>query len=84
MKYEIFDERIAVLGESPFAHGSDNSEISWADILGSRVLTRSLVTGNTSEFATGENVGFAIRTTSGGFVLGTNSGGELRENPCIS
>ena len=79
MKFEIFDERIAVLGESPFAFGSDNSEISWADILGSRVLTRNLVTNQTSEFSTEENVGFAIRTASGGFVLGTNSGPVLRD-----
>ena len=79
MQIEIFDERICVLGESPFANGPDNSEVSWADILGSRVLTRNTETGAASEFATSENVGFAIPRSAGGFLLGTNSGPILRD-----
>ena len=79
MQIEIFDERICVLGESPFANGPDNSEVSWADILGSRVLTRNTQSGATSEFATGENVGFAIPRVNGGFIFGTNSGPILRD-----
>lgn len=79
MEIEIFDERICVLGESPFAYGANNSQVSWADILGSRVLTRNVETGITSEFSTGENVGFAIPRTNGGFILGTNSGPILQD-----
>lgn len=79
MQIEIFDERICILGESPFADGLTHSEVSWADILGSRVLTRNVETGVTSEFATGENVGFAIPRLNGGFILGTNSGPILRD-----
>jgi sugar lactone lactonase YvrE len=79
MKFEIFDERISVLGESPFAFGEKSSEVSWADILGSRVRTRNLITGEVSEFGTGENVGFALRRTNGGYLLGTNSGPVLRD-----
>ena len=79
MKVEIFDDRVCVLGESPVAFGVTNSDISWVDILGSRVLTRDLCTGETSEFSTLENVGFALRRTSGGYILGTNTGPVLRD-----
>ena len=79
MQIDIFDERICTLGESPFAHGPSNSQVSWTDILGSRVLTKDLDTGEISEFSTGENVGFAIPRTNGGYILGTNSGPILRD-----
>ena len=79
MKVEIFDERICSLGEGPAAGGAQNSEVSWVDILSSRVLTRNLNTGDTGEFSTGENVGFAIPRASGGYVLGTESGPVLRD-----
>lgn len=79
MQVQIFDERICSLGEGPFATGSFNSEVSWVDIMGSRVLTRNLKTHETGEFSTGENVGFAIPRASGGYVLGTNSGPILRD-----
>ena len=79
MAVDIFDERICILGESPQAFGIDNSEISWVDIVGSRVLTRDLKSGEISEFATDENVGFALRRSEGGFLLGTNSGPILRD-----
>lgn len=79
MKVEIFDERICIVGESPVAFGSKNSEISWVDIMGSRVLTRNLISGATTEFATSENVGFALRRGNGGYLLGTNSGPVLRD-----
>ena len=80
MTVEVFDERICVLGESPVAFGESNSEISWVDILGSRVLTRNLLTGEAGEFSTTENIGFALRSEGGGYLLGTNSGPLLR-NP---
>lgn len=79
MKPETFDERICILGEGPVSFGPNNNAVSWVDILGSRVLTRDIDTGETSEFDTKENVGFAIRRTNGGFVLGTNSGPVLRD-----
>jgi gluconolactonase len=79
MDFDFFDERICILGESPSASGERYAEISWVDILGSRVLTRNLDTGASSEFPTFENVGFAIRRTTGGYVLGTNSGPILRD-----
>jgi sugar lactone lactonase YvrE len=79
MGVEIFDERICVLGESPVAFGKSNSEISWVDILGSRVLTRNLITGEVGAFSTAENVGFALRRVDGGYLLGTNSGPILRD-----
>jgi sugar lactone lactonase YvrE len=79
MLAEIFDERICSLGEGPSSSGALHSEVSWVDITGSRVLTRNLATNRTSEFSTGENVGFAIPRASGGYVLGTNSGPILRD-----
>ncbi len=79
MEVEVFDERICILGESPVAFGANNSDVSWVDILGSKVLTRNLVTGAVSEFATEENVGFALRRENGGYLLGTNSGPVLRD-----
>lgn len=79
MQVEVFDERICSLGEGPSAVGALHSEITWVDIMGSRVLTRNLITGETGEFSTGENVGFAIPRASGGYVLGTNSGPILRD-----
>lgn len=79
MQVEIFDERICSLGEGPSAAGALHSEVSWVDITGSRVLTRNLKTNETGEFSTQENVGFAITRTSGGYVLGTNSGPILRD-----
>lgn len=79
MGVEIFDDRICVLGESPVAFGKSNSEISWVDTLGSRVLTRNLITGEVGEFSIAENVGFALRRAGGGYLLGTNSGPILRD-----
>jgi len=79
MKADLFDERVCILGEGPSSFGSTHSEISWVDILGSRVLTRNLETGLASEFSTKEHVGFAVRRANGGFVLGTNSGPILRD-----
>ena len=80
MQVEIFDERICSLGEGPSAVGVLYSEVSWVDITDSRVLTRNVTTGETGEFSTGENVGFAIPRASGGYVLGTNSGPILRDS----
>ncbi len=80
MRVEIFDERICALGEGPSANGLHNEEVTWVDISGSRVLSRNLLTGKTDEFLTGERVGFAIRRTTGGFVLGTDSGPVLRDS----
>ncbi len=79
MKVEIFDERVCALGEGPFAIGVRNEDVSWVDITNARVLTRNLATGDSGEFSTEENVGFAIPRTSGGYVLGTDSGPILRD-----
>lgn len=79
MRVEIFDERICSLGEGPAATGAFHNEVSWVDITGSRVLTRNLITHETGEFSTDENVGFAIPRDSGGYVLGTNSGPIFRD-----
>ncbi len=79
MKIDIFDERICILGESPFAFGETHSEVSWVDIFGSRVLTHNLISGEIGEFSTDSNVGFALRRSNGGYLLGTNSGPVLRE-----
>lgn len=78
MDIEVFDERICILGESPFAFGEKNSEVSWVDIVGSRVLIRDLITGESQDFSTNENVGFALRRENGGYILGTNSGPILK------
>lgn len=80
MQVEIFDERVCGLGEGPSAIGEHNNDVSWVDITGSRVLFRNLLTGKAGEFSTGEPVGFAIPRTTGGFVLGTDSGPVLRDS----
>lgn len=79
MQVDIFDERICILGESPSATGIENAEVTWVDILGSRVLSRNLYTGVVSEFSTNEHVGFAIKNSQSGYILGTRSGPIIRD-----
>jgi len=77
MKYEVFDERRCTLGEGPCASGDRNQMLSWVDILGKRVYTRNLETGEPGEIHTTEQVSFAIPRTRGGFVLGLANGPAL-------
>ena len=88
MKPEIFDPRACHTGEGPVAIGSTTEDIYWVDIIGKKVLSRHLRTDEVSEFATAEDVGFAIPRTTGGFILGTangpiaqNTNGEREEFP---
>ncbi len=70
---EIFDQRRCNLGEGPIAVGDGNNEIMWVDIRGQKILSHNLLTNQTSEINTGEDIGFIIPTASGGFLRGTNS-----------
>ena len=79
MRAEVFDERRCILGEGPTSTGEQNEIISWVDIMGKKVLSKNLMTGQSSEFQTDEHVGFAIPRKSGGFVVGEVSGPFLRD-----
>lgn len=79
MQVEIFDDRRCILGEGPTSSGHSNEVISWVDIMGKKVLTRNLLTGEIDEFSTDEYVGFAIPRTRGGFVVGEVAGPYMRD-----
>lgn len=80
MEYEVFDERSCILGEGPSAAGEKDELISWVDVLGKRVLTRNLHTGEQSEIQTTEHVSFAIPRINGGYVLGLANGPALYDS----
>lgn len=80
MKSEVFDERINIIGEGPTSSGPQNEDISWVDIYGRKVLSRNITTGSVSEYATNEDVGFAIPRTRGGHIIGVTSGPFLRDS----
>ena len=79
MVVEIFDERRNILGEGPNASGERNQLINWVDIVGRKVRFRDLLTSNISEYATGEDVSFAIPRRTGGEIIGVGSGPLLRD-----
>lgn len=76
---QVWDERRCWVGEGPTASGTGNNSIKWVDILNSKVQSKNLVTGNVDEYQVSEHVSFAIPRTSGGEILGTNSGPILRD-----
>ena len=78
MKAMVFDERKNILAEGPTSSGPQNELITWVDIYGRKVRSRHLGSGATSEFATNEDIGFAIPRVGGGLVVGTKSGPFLR------
>jgi gluconolactonase len=74
MKLDIFDSRVCEVGEGPISVGKNNEIVKWVDIMGSRVLSRNLLTGETSELKTKEHVSFIIPCTNGDEMLGTANG----------
>lgn len=64
----IFDNRVCTLGEGPL-YDERTRQVTWVDILNSRVLWRDLDDGSTGGFPTGGHVGAAIPRNHGGFVL---------------
>ena len=70
MKLEIFDDRRSILGEGPTSYGTDHETVTWVDILGRKVLTHQLRTGEVSEISTSEDVSFAIPCSDGELLLG--------------
>ncbi len=78
MKARVFDERRNILGEGPTATGIKNAEVKWVDIYGKKVKSRNLLNGAFDEYATSEDVGFAIPCKSGGDIIGTANGPIIR------
>jgi gluconolactonase len=74
MKLYIFDSRVCEVGEGPISIGEHNEIVKWVDIMGSRVLSRNLLTGETSELKTKEHVSFIIPCTNEDEILGTANG----------
>jgi len=74
---ELFDERQCTLGEGPVSSGPSHAQVEWVDIEGKKVLSRNIETGQSSEYAVPELVGFVIPTESGKSLLGTTSGPVL-------
>jgi sugar lactone lactonase YvrE len=65
---EIIDDRVCVLGESPW-YERRTGRVSWVDHPASRVLWRDLNTGDTGEVSTPEPVSAAVPRIGGGLVL---------------
>lgn len=80
IKASVFDERVSLLGEGPTSTGAANEVISWVDIMGRKVRSRNFLTGEVQEYATQEDVGFAIPRLIGGAILGVVSGPVLRDS----
>lgn len=74
MELHIFDSRVCEVGEGPISVGEHNEIVKWVDIMGSRVLSRNLLTGETSELKTKEHVSFIIPCANGDEILGTANG----------
>ena len=73
-KPQVWDTRKCIVGEGPVATGSDFSRVYWVDILNNRVLWRDLVSEESGEFPTSENVSFVLPRRDGGLILGTANG----------
>ena len=76
---DVLDQRRNQLGEGPTATGANHNHIQWCDIYGRMIRWQNLLTGQTGEFATSEDVGFQIPRLHGGEVLGTANGPLLRD-----
>lgn len=79
IKASVYDERFNQLGEGPTSSGAFNEIISWVDIMGRAVRSRNLLTSEIQEYATKEDVGYAIPRLNGGAILGVVSGPVLRD-----
>lgn len=79
MELTVFDERICKLGEGPTSRGTNNSLITWIDILSHRVLWRDLISGDVGSFETPAEIGFCLPYEDSGYVLGHASGATLRD-----
>jgi sugar lactone lactonase YvrE len=77
MKIEIFDDRRCTLGEGPTSSGDSNSRIMWVDIIGKRILSKDILTGQVTEKSTNEEVGFALPGEGSGVVVGYASGAKF-------
>ena len=79
MKPIVWDSRKCHVGEGPEATGADHSKIYWVDILGNKVLWRDLISNESGEITTSENVSFVLPRISGGLILGNANGPDLLE-----
>lgn len=77
MQIEIFDHRRCTLGEGPTSSGGSNSQVMWVDIIGKKILTKDILTGQTTEESTEEEVGFALPGEESGVVVGYASGAKF-------
>lgn len=74
MKPSVWDSRKCHVGEGPVATGAAHSKIYWVDILNNKVLWRDLISNDSGEILTAENVGFVLPRTNGGLILGNANG----------
>lgn len=65
---EIFDARVAALGEGP-AYDERTGRALWVDVPGHRVLWRDVATGEAGEIAASGDVSAVIPRSDGGLVL---------------
>lgn len=79
MKPVVWDSRKCHVGEGPVATGADYSKIYWVDILGNKVLWRELISNESGEVTTRENVSFVLPRSDGGLILGNANGPDLLE-----
>jgi len=77
MKPMVWDRRKCHVGEGPVAIGSDYSKVHWVDILNNKIYWRDLVSDESGEISTSENVSFVLPRSNGGLVVGTAHGPDL-------
>ncbi|HLL69616.1 MAG TPA: SMP-30/gluconolactonase/LRE family protein [Micromonosporaceae bacterium] len=75
---EVFDERPCELGEGP-SYDDRTGQFRWIDIMGSRVLWRSVEGTDGGDLPTPGHVGAAVPRANGGLVLCLPEGPALRD-----
>jgi sugar lactone lactonase YvrE len=73
---DVFDDRRCILGENPH-YDERTRRVVWVDILGSRVLWRSVDGNGAGESEVDGHVGAAVPAESGGLVLCLTDGPAL-------
>ncbi len=74
MKPIVWDSRKCHVGEGPVATGAAHSKMYWVDILNDKVLWRDLLSDESGEIPTAENISFVLPRNDGGLILGTAHG----------
>ncbi len=73
----VWDGRKCHVGEGPVALGANHSKVHWVDILNNKIYWRDLMSDESGEIPTTENVSFVLPRSNGGLVIGNAHGPDL-------